>query len=379
MNTDAETRDNSGQSTRIRAFMAQDRVSRLIATLMLCLLAGCGTGMRPPVPEQQQREDSFFLQTQDGLIASYSMDLANGDVSLKQRILIPGLGYPAGTDPLGRFLWIAQHDVVEHDTIITAPPTVNTFARKPDGFFSASDQRDYQPRIDEIAVEHHGKFAYDNGAERRIFSISPVDGHLEEAGTTDAELGFVILHPIKNIFYSAISTNLFRPDTNTVFKAYASDSDTGELTPLPNVSTQVPYDIREMKFTSDGNYLIILDFDPSHRVHLLAVDKDGGLREVDALTPASYPYGLVAHPTLPIVYHQSLAGDGLIQAYGVKNGALTELPSIHVGDSDISGNLLHVSSDGRFLLVASRQIYLVTLNPQTGEATDIQPVNFPFP
>jgi 6-phosphogluconolactonase (cycloisomerase 2 family) len=358
--------------------MAQDRRSRLIAALMLCFLAGCGTGVRPSLPPQQASADNFFIQFDDGAATYYSMDLSNGDVTLKQRISIPGTGYAAGMDPLGRFVWVAQQDIAEHDTIITAPPTVNTFARTPDGLFSASDQRDYQPRIDQIAVERRGRWAYADGpGERRVFSISPVDGHLEGAGRVLPIKEFaamLTLQPTKNIFYGYNIRNFLTPTQTTVFAAYAPDNDTGELKPLPNVATEVGYEIREMAFTSDGKYLVVLDFDPNHEVHLLAVDEDGGLREVDALTPASYLNGLVAHPKLPIVYHESLEGGGL-PAFRVENGALTELPKIQVPGEPY---ILHISSNGRFLLVQSDQVYLITLNPQTGAATDIHPVSFSF-
>ena len=284
----------------------------------------------------------------------------------------------AGRDPLGRFAWIAQHDVVEHDIIITAPTTVNTFARMPDGLFSASDQRDYQPRIDQIAVERQGKWAYADGAgERRIFPISPVDGHLEGLGRiapSEESAAMLTLHPTRNIFYGFTTRNFLTPTQTTVFAAYAPDNGTGELRPLPNVSTEVGYEVREMAFTSDGNYLIVLDFNPNRQVHLLAVDEDGGLREVD-VQPTSFLDGLVPHPKLPIVYHPSLE-DGVITGFVVKNGALTELPKIQVGRQDLMPNILHVSSNGRFLLVYSDQAYLITLDSQTGAATDIHPVDF---
>jgi hypothetical protein len=359
--------------------MAQDRTLGLMATLMFWFLAGCATGMRPSLQQQQPSADNFFIQFDDGVATYYSMDLSNGDVTLKQVISIPGTGYAAGMDPLGRFVWVAQQGVAEHDTIIEPPPTLNTYARMQDGFFSASDQRDYQPRIGQIAVERQGKWAYADGpGERRIFSISPVDGHLEGAGRIapmEESAAMLTLQPTKNIFYGFNIRNFLTPTQTTVFAAYAPDNDTGELKPLPNVATEVGYEIREMAFTSDGRYLVVYDFDPTSRVHLLAVDEDGSLTEVDALTPASYPSRLVPHPKLPIVYHQSLEGGGL-PAFRVENGALTELPKIQVpGDPFV----LHISSNGRFMLVQSNQVYLVTLDPQTGAATDIHTVNFPSP
>jgi len=361
--------------------MAQDRKRWLMATLMFCFVAGCGTGSRQAAPVQQAGADNFFYDFDDGLATYYSMDLANGNVTLKQKFLIPQTGYRAGMDPLGRFVWAAQQGVAEHDTIIEPPPTLNTYALMPDGLFSASDQRDYQPRIEQIAVERQGKWAYADGAgERRVFSISPVDGHLEGAGRIlpiEESSGPLTLRPNKNIFYGCNIRDFLLPTQTTVFAAYAPDPDTGELKPLPNVATEVRYEIREMAFTSDGNYLIALDFSAPFQVHLLAVDKDGGLTEVDT-QPTPYLNGLLPHPKLPIVYHQS-PESGVIPAFGVENGALTELPAIHVGPPDLTPFILHISSDGHFLLVQSDQAYLITLDPQTGAALDIHPVNFPSP
>ena len=362
--------------------MAQDRTLGLIATLTFCFLAGCATGMRPSLQQQQASADNFFIQFDDGGATYYSMDLSSGDVTLKQRFSIPQTGYKAGMDPLGRFIWVAQEGVAEHDTIIEPPPTVNTFARTPDGLFAPSDQRDYQPRIDQIAVERQGKWAYADGAgERRIFSISPSDGHLEGAGRiapADELAGMLTLRPGKNILYGVTINGLGTPTQTSEFAAYAPNEDTGELVALSNVATTGPYEVLQMAFSSDGKYLLAVDFDPNgHQVHLLAVDENGGLREVDAIRPGSFYSGLVPHPTLPIVYHQTSEA-GVIAAFEIRNGVLTELPKIQVGRPDLVPFILHVSSNGRFLLVQSDQDYLITLNPETGAVVDIHPVNLSF-
>lgn len=355
--------------------MAQDRTLRLIATLTFCFLAGCATGMRPSVQQQQAGADNFFIQFDDGGATYYIMDLSNGDVTLKQRFSIPGTGYPAGMDPLGRFVWVAQQGVAEHDTIIEPPPTLNTYAKMPDGLFSASDQRDYQPRIEQIAVERTGKWAYaDGGGERRIFSISPVDGHLEGAGRvapSEEQASSLTLRPGKNIFYGITVHNIFTSTQTTIFSAYAPNEDTGELVPLANVTTEVPYSVKQMAFTPDGNYLIALDYGPAPEVHLLALDKDGGLSEVDAATPPSNPWGFVTHSMLPLVYYSS--PDGTVKALRVENGALTE---VQVGLPN-SAFILHIASNGRFMLFQNAGVYLATLDPQTGAAIDIRPVTLP--
>jgi 6-phosphogluconolactonase (cycloisomerase 2 family) len=190
----------------------------------------------------------------------------------------------------------------------------------------------------------------------------------EEAG------GPLTLRPNKNIFYGYTIRDFLTPAQTTVFVAYAPDNETGELRPLPNVSLEVGYEVQDMAFTSDGNYLLVIDFDPNRHVHLLTVDEDGSLREVDAQSPALFPQGLAAHPKLPIMYYSSLDLGG-ITALAVKNGALTKMPRIQVGRQDLFASLLHISSNGRFLLVQSDQVYLITLDPQTGAATDIHPVN----
>jgi hypothetical protein len=353
-----------------------------MATLMFCFLAGCATGMRPSL-QQQAGADNFFIQFDDGAATYYSMNLSNGAVTLKQRFSIPQTGYAAGMDPLGRFIWAAQQGVAEHDTIIEPPPTLNTYARMPDGLFSASDQRDYQPMIVQIAVEREGRWAYADGqGERRVFPISPVDGHLEGPGRVlpSQELaGPLTLRPNENIFYGFTSSGFAAPTQTSVFAAYAPDHDTGELRPLPNVSLEVPYEILQMAFSPDGKYLLAVDFDPNgHQVHLLAVDKDGSLREIDVLRPDSFYSGLAPHPKLPIVYLQSNE-PGVVTALGIENGALTELPKIHVGQPGLSVQILHISSNGRFMLAQSDQRYLITLDPETGAALDIRPLGFSFP
>ncbi len=364
--------------------MPRDRVSLLIAVALLCLLVGCGTVVRPVDQELKPAADSFLLQLSDGVIGSYSMNLSDGSISLRQSIHFPALGYQAGTDPLGRFAWIAQHDILEKDIFVAAPPTIITFARAADGLFFDSDRRDYQPKIEQIAVEHHGRWAYDaltdSVGQRRIFSISPGDGHLEEVGRTasGAYGAIMVLHPVENIFYGLEVRNASASaqGREIVVAAYASNEDTGELEPLPNVFTEIPEGIREMAFTSDGRHLVVADL--NNQVHLLAKDSEGGLSEVGLLTPKFYVDGFVPHPKLPIIYHRSLE-DGVVTSFGIDSGALAELPKIYLPNSGGAVFLLHVSSDGRFLLVQNKGVYLITLDSHTGAATAIQPVNFPFP
>ncbi|HEY6967585.1 MAG TPA: hypothetical protein VJA94_00035 [Candidatus Angelobacter sp.] len=351
--------------------MKRDRVLLLIILAFLSFVAGCATNLPPRSP--QPTADTFVLEGSDGILGSFTMDLSNGSVSRQQTILIPGLGYLAAADPLGRFLWVPQHDVAFKDVFVTAPPTINTYMRGVDGQFSLSDQRDYQPRIYEIAVERHGRWAYgDSSGERRTFSISPVDGHLQEVAINPPGEGTLsVLHPLKNIFYGYLVSNPFTPAQTTTFVAYAPDDATGELRPLPNVSAQGNYFVREMAFTSDGRYLIAVDF--NNQVHLLAVDEDGSLTEVDTLTSAVFIGGLVPHPRLQIIYHQS-GEDGVLNALRVDNGTLIEEKFPFPGQP----GFLHISSNGRFLLAQDGAVSLITLDPQTGAPIGIQPVDFSF-